>query len=237
MKHDYRKMLRRLVGFRLAWYIDFGADLASTLQNYIDERVNDPAKVERKLQDLADQALARRRKANRDSVYAAAEVGELVFEEKRTHGGGAGWVAYLAGQRLSRPTAYNRMALYLFQRSFPDLFERFAVLGVTKCLRVAMLPPNVVQSLSPQTVVQLPYGKKTALEYLTDDQLVEYFKTLCPPACRPRRKVLRLALKAAERAVSNDLYPREPLARADVEAARDTAQRVVNRLNESLRTG
>lgn len=235
MKHDYTKMLRRLVGRRLGWYLEYTLDLVSTLQNYVDERINDPHKVEAKLRNLAEEALERKRKANRDNAHAAADLGELIFEQKRTHGGGPGWVAYLAGQHISRGTAHNRVALYLFRRVLPQLFERFAVLGPTKCVRLAKLPPEIVQSLSTQTVVQLPYGKTTALEYLTDDQLIEYLNTLCPPASRPRCQVLRLALRAAERAVSNN--QREPLARADAEAARDAAQRVVNRLNESLQTG
>lgn len=237
MKHDYKRMMRRIFGGKLAWHVEYYADCATLLQNAIDERVNDPRKVERKLQALAEENTDRIRKANKAASHAAADEGEIIVEQKRVHGGGAGWVAFLASKRYTRSTAYNRIAMYLFRRDFPDLFNRFALLGKTKCLRVAMLPEKVVRPLTVQTVVKVPGGKETALEYLTDDQLSDYLRTLSPPEHRPRRKVLKYALRAAERAASDANYPSEGLSREDAEAARDAAQRVVNRLSEALRTG
>lgn len=234
MKRDYNKMMRRLLGRRLGYHAEFYGDCATWLQNAIDERIHDPRKVERKLQALAEENTDRIRKANKAASNAAADEGEIIVEQKRIHGGGPGWVAFLAGKRYKRSTAYNRVAMYLFRRNFPELFNRFAVLGKTKCLRMAVLDEHVLKSLTVQTPVKVGEAEEKELEYLTDDQLTDYLRTLSPPEHRPRHKVLKYALRAAERAASEANYPSEALSREEAETARDSAQRVVSRLNERL---
>jgi GTP cyclohydrolase II len=237
MKHNYTAMLTRFLGIKLAWHVRYIADAATFLQNAIDERINDPKRVERKMQDLAQENAERIREANAASSHAAADEGRTIFEWKRLHGGRAGWIAFLRGRGYSRSTAYNRMALYLLRRNKPDLFARYAVLGKTKCARMATASGEILANLTAQSFVRLPSGKETALEYLTDAELIEHLKGINPMKRRPRHQVLHQALRAAERATSDAKYTSEPLTPQDLEATRDAAQRVVNRLNELLRAG
>lgn len=234
MKRDYTALFKGLVGGKLAWYVRGYTDLATQIQNAIDERLNDPLKVDREIDDLSRANVERIRKSRRRSTHDAADEGDSLMEQKRKHGGGRGWLAFLKREGYSRRTAQNRIALALFRRYFPAEFERFSRLGVTKCTRIAMLPEPVVRSLDLQRPVDVG-GKTTALEYLTDDQLIDFLREHFPVARRPRRNVLRTSLRAAERAVTSSVYP-GPLSREDKEVARDAVKRMHDRLLEMLGT-
>lgn len=235
MKFDFKFEFRRIMGPKVGRHADLWLDCLTLAQNAWDERRNDPKKVEKKLSDSARANMDRRKKARIRACHDAADEGDTLAEQKMTHGGGRGWREYLLSQGYRRRTAYHRIALAKLRRKSRELFERFASFGLTRLTRLATLPDEQLNRLHPQMLVRLPSGEEKALEYLTDDQLIEFIRRLCPVQPRPRAKVLRSALRAAERAVVTNTYP-EPLTRHDAEEARDTAQRLVNRLTEALNT-
>lgn len=235
MKHDFVKIARGILGRKhLNPRVATLTMIATWVQNSIDEFLNDPVKARQKLEAMRRENMTAIRKAHREACHAAADEGGRLVQQKAQHAAVAGWVNNLREQGYTRGTAQNRISLWHFREDRGELFNRFGALGKTKCLRLATLPTDVLEKLSLETLVDVGAGKDPVpLEYLSDDQLIDFARKLCPPIHRPRRKILEYALRAAERAASIR-YNAEPLAREDAESARDAAQRIVNRLDEML---
>jgi hypothetical protein len=235
VRHNYNQMARAILGHRLDIRIDLLTRTADAIQGAISDWLNNPKAVERELDERATAFLERRRELNRLLTERAADDGEELAEQRSRLGTRTGWYALLRKQRISPRTAQNRIALHVFRDRLPHLFKRFAALGVTRCTRLATLEPRHLEKIQLDTMVQVG-DRKIPVEHLSDDQLLDYLRTVAPPKERPRRKRLDSALRTAERAASHKLDAAEPLDRETVERSRDAAQRITHRLNELLRT-
>jgi hypothetical protein len=190
-----------LLGKRIPPMAELFLDTLNRSRQWLDDMFNDPARVtaavEQSLGEIQDR---RRDQAARASEEAVLD--GLALLEAKLLNGSEGWPERLRVHGISERTAGNRMALALFSKRSPEVFQRLKVLGPTKLHRVARLSRHAAEKLHPDAEIDLPRGR-VRLRHVSDRELEAYLRVVCPPRSRPKwlraRNAILLALRLVER--------------------------------------
>ncbi len=181
-------MLHGIVnGRKLPPRFRFLMSLVKAIAKKVQGVINDP---ERRLAAGHKQARTVRSMRCEDrsaSAYAAVkEAEELTTLACLT--GTANWEEGCRIAGVSTRTASNLMALLVFSRRHPKLFETFACLGRTKLYAIARLPEKYVKFMNPEMEVSVDKEGETTVRLcdLSDRELLVFLRKVWPVNERKR---------------------------------------------------
>lgn len=196
---DQTKGPRNVLGLRLPYLMATVADVGEKAAKLIVDFLADPRRaIEAQIDGIRETLEEERRRA----TEIAVELGERLLW-LRLHPGNEGFPAHIARLGMSPRTARNKMALALFARAHPHLYEKLKMLGPTKLYRIAVLNPKQIQHLSVDDPVETPRGQ-VPLRQLTSREFESWLKAQTPPPKRESwvRRVhrhLRASMRILER--------------------------------------
>jgi hypothetical protein len=190
---DHFDRFRRYLGIPVPYSMIFVVNVLGDLWTWVTKYLSEPEVLKRKLAERKEVFLETDAADRGDLCDRLAHKGRLVLEMRALHGKYA-WDRVLAELRVSRRTASNYTALYLFSVKHDALYRRFRNLGPTKLYRLARVAPFVLKDVTLATLVPTQDGP-IELGKATDRQLESYLRATFPPKRRTREEKLRDAAK------------------------------------------
>jgi hypothetical protein len=188
---DQFERFRRYLGIPVPYSMILVVSVLGTLWEWVMKYFSNAAELRRELSRRKEQYLEADVADREDACDRILGKGRLILEMRLLHGKYA-WDSVLRELHISRRTAGNYMALYLFSANHPLLYERFRRLGPTKLYRLARVAPDRLKNFTLETPVPTTDGM-VALGAATDRQLESFLRDMFPPQKRTRAEKVREA--------------------------------------------
>jgi hypothetical protein len=186
---DQFERFRRYLGIPIPYSMMLVVGVLGALWEWVMKYFSDAEALRRELSRRKELFLEADAADREDACGRILHKGRLVLEMRLLHGKCA-WEGVLRELHISRRTAGNYMALYLFSANHPDLYERFRRLGPTKLYRLARIAPDRLKHVTLETPVSTKDGT-VSLGAATDRQLESFLREMFPARRRTRAEKVR----------------------------------------------
>lgn len=232
---DTVEKFRRYLGIPLPYGMAMVVSILGSLWEWIQKHFSEPEVLRRELAKRKTAFLEADRSDREQLCDRIAQKGRWVLEMRSLHGKFA-WDGVLAELHVSRRTATNYVALFLFSATNPVLYERFRVLGPTKLYRLARVAPERLKNMTLDTPVQTQDGL-VPLRRATDRQLESALRLMFPPKRSTQAEKIQQAAARIAKLASNwpaSEAPREESLRVAAVAISEAAN-ALSSLSTALR--